>query len=177
MILASLNRSLHSLTTLRGRYSYRNLCRIDLSEWVSCNWKPLLSYSLEITYLTQGWISFIFKSTEDSSAILEQFWTIDGGSLMMKHWRINFDPLQDYFRLRHLWVLLPGLPLHLWNQKSLEAIANTLGRFICVDQLSLTASVKKVARVMVEIDIHDGLCWNAWILIGVVRFTDRDWIT
>jgi hypothetical protein len=76
---------------------------------------------------------------------------------MLKHWRINFDPLQDYFRLRHLWVLLPGLPLHLWNQKALEAIANTLGHYICVDHLSLTTSVKKVARVMVEIDIHDGL--------------------
>jgi hypothetical protein len=86
-----------SLTTLVGRYSYINLCRIDRSEWVNFNWKPLSSYSLEITYLTQGWISFIFKTTEDSSAILEQFWTIDGGSLMLKCWRINFDPIAGLF--------------------------------------------------------------------------------
>jgi hypothetical protein len=146
-----------SLYPLVGRLSYKYLCQTDLSKWVNNNWKPILTYTSKITYLTQGWLFFSFKSPEDSTSILEQLWTIDDDSLMLKQWRISFDPLQDYFRLRHFWVLLPGLPLHLWNQKALEAIGNSLDRFICVDLQVLTASEKKVARVMVEIDIHDGL--------------------
>jgi hypothetical protein len=49
------------------------------------------------------------------------------------------------------------LPLHLWNAKALEAIGNTLGRFISIDKEAITAPVKKVAKVLVELDIHKGL--------------------
>jgi hypothetical protein len=75
---------------------------------------------------------------------------------MLKRWRVSFDPSQDYFRLRHLWVLLPGLPLHLWNKKALMAIGNSLGCFISVDSKTLTGPDKKLARILVEIDIHEG---------------------
>jgi hypothetical protein len=47
--------------------------------------------------------------------------------------------------------------LHLWNEKYLLAIGNSLGRFICVDSKMLTGSDKKLARILVEIDIHEGL--------------------
>jgi hypothetical protein len=76
---------------------------------------------------------------------------------MLKRWRVSFEPSQDYFHHRHLWVLLPSLPLHLWNEKSLEAIGNTLGCFISVDKEAIVAPVKMVAKVLVELDIHEGL--------------------
>ena len=76
---------------------------------------------------------------------------------MLKRWRVSFDPTIDYFRYRHLWVLLLGLPLHFWNAKALEAIRNYLGKFIMVDDEALLASDKKIGRVLVEIDIHAGL--------------------
>jgi hypothetical protein len=125
--------------------------------WVHSNWWPLIGYDLEITHLTHGWICFCFKTPEDCTLILERLWTLDGGSIMLKRWRISFDPTQDYFRHRHFWVLLPGLPLHFWNLKALESIDNALGRFICVEPQSLKSSNKKMAKVMVELDIHDGL--------------------
>ena len=76
---------------------------------------------------------------------------------MLKHRRTNFNPSQDYFQLRNFWVLLPRLPLHLWNPKALDSIGNTLGHYICMDSLSLTGSKKKMEKFMVEIDIHDRL--------------------
>jgi hypothetical protein len=76
---------------------------------------------------------------------------------MLKRWRPCFDPSQDYFRFRHFWVLLPGLPLHLWSQKALESIGNTLGWFICVEPLTLTGPDKKMEKVLTEIDIHECL--------------------
>jgi hypothetical protein len=56
---------------------------------------------------------------------------------MLNWWWISFDPDQEYFQLRHLWVLLFGLLLNLWNEKALTAIGNALGRFIHVDGLFL----------------------------------------
>jgi hypothetical protein len=76
---------------------------------------------------------------------------------MLKRWHISFNPAQDYFRLRHLWVLLPGLPLYLWNSKALEAIGTSLGKVLVVDLKVLEAPIKRVARVLVELDIHEGL--------------------
>jgi hypothetical protein len=53
---------------------------------------------------------------------------------MLKHWRTRFDPATEYFSLCHVWVLLHGLSLQLWNKKSLEVIGNLLGRFLNVDE-------------------------------------------
>jgi hypothetical protein len=76
---------------------------------------------------------------------------------MVKRWRVSFDPAQDYFRFRHFWVLLSGLPLHFWHAKALEAIGNSLGKFISADLGALKANDKRICKVLVEIDIHSGL--------------------
>jgi hypothetical protein len=67
-------------------------------------------YSGGIT-LSKGWMGFIFKSLEDSTLILNKFWSYGGGSLMLKRWRVGFNPETEYFSFRHLWILLSGLPL------------------------------------------------------------------
>ena len=54
-------------------------------------------------------------------------------------------------------MLLPGFPLELWTQNVLEGLANSVGKFIRVDKNSLHSMDKKVARVMVELDIAQGL--------------------
>jgi hypothetical protein len=146
-----------ALCSLVGRLSYRHLCTTYLEDWVEKTWRPLLGYVPTFSHLGCGWIYFQFKSPEDSTNILECLWTLDGSSLMLKRWRVSFDPSQDYFRHRHLWVLLPGLPLYLWNEKSLVAIGNSLGRFISVDPKSLVGPDKKMARILVELDLHEGL--------------------
>jgi hypothetical protein len=78
-------------------------------DWVQSTWFPLLGYTPEVIFMTRGWFGFRFKSTEDTLIVLDKFWVIDGCSLMLKHWRVSFDPVQDYFQFHHLWVLLPGL--------------------------------------------------------------------
>jgi hypothetical protein len=77
-------------------------------------------YSGYFSILKGGWFGFHCKTPEDASLLLSSFWTYDGSSLMLKRWRLAFNPDTDYFQHRHLWVLLPGLPLHLWNEEALE---------------------------------------------------------
>jgi hypothetical protein len=45
---------------------------------------------------------------------------------MLKIWRVGFDPVSEYFQFRHIWVLLPGLPIQFWNEGALKAIGNEL---------------------------------------------------
>jgi hypothetical protein len=76
---------------------------------------------------------------------------------MLKHWRVAFDPMTKHFQYRHLWVLLPGLPIHLWNEGALQAISDAMGKFIALDNQTLVTPSRKVGRILVELDIHCGL--------------------
>jgi hypothetical protein len=111
----------------------------------------------EVFFLSKGWLGFLCNCPEDVATLLDGIWVNGKNSLMLKRWRIAFNPETKYFSLRHLWVLLPGLPLFLWNEGALTAIGNSLGKFLMVDRVVLAASARKVGRVLVELDIHQGL--------------------
>jgi hypothetical protein len=88
-----------ALCVLVGRFLYRARCTLPLVEWVHTTWLPLLGYLPEIVYLTKGWFGFRFKKVEDTATILEKPWIFYGASLMLKRWRVSFDPALDYFAL------------------------------------------------------------------------------
>ena len=73
---------------------------------------------------------------------------------MLKRWWLAFDPMIEHFQLHHMWVLLLGLPMNMWNEGSLRAIGDALGRFITLDYMTLENSARKVGRILVEVDIH-----------------------
>jgi hypothetical protein len=81
-----------ALCGLVGRISYNNLCKVSLPVWVEKTWAPILGYVPEILFLTKGWLGFICKSLEDLTLLLDNRWVIGGSSLMLKRWRVAFDP-------------------------------------------------------------------------------------
>jgi hypothetical protein len=97
-----------SLCALVGRISYKSLSTHPLEDWIKLHWYPLLGYSPEVLYLKKGWLGFNCKSPEDASLLLNTLWVFGGSSLMLKRWRMAFNPDTDYFQHRHLWVLLLG---------------------------------------------------------------------
>jgi hypothetical protein len=165
-----------SLCALVGRLSYRSLCNHPIIDWMQISWVPLLGYYPDLLTLSRGWFGFVFKNPEDTVLILERLWVFEGSSLMLKCWRVRFDPISEYFSFRHLWVLLPGLTLQLWNAKALEAIGNELGRFIKVDEIYLQSPDKIMAKVLVEVDLHPGLLeileidWRGLILVQILDY-------
>ena len=50
--------------------------------------------------------------------------------IYLNKWTPDFDPNQDVPSIVHVRVRLPHLPFHCWNSGSLEAIGNTLGKYI-----------------------------------------------
>lgn len=66
---------------------------------------------------------------------------------------------------RHL-MLLPGFPLELWTQNVLEGLANSVGKFIRIDNKNMFGMEKKIARVMLEFNITRGLPAEVEIIWG-----------
>ena len=56
-----------------------------------------------------------------------------------------------------VWVRLLGLPWELWNPESLSDIGNALGTFIEVDLSYQQTKIKKVARILVSLNIRTSL--------------------
>jgi len=54
-------------------------------------------------------------------------------------------------------VLLPSLPLQLWNHKALEAIGSVLGCFIKIDEEAMLLSDRRMEKILEEIDVNGGL--------------------
>jgi hypothetical protein len=52
---------------------------------------------------------------------------------------------------------LPGLPWNFWNLEALQAIRNSSGTFIAVDDLTLMENSRKMEKVLVAMEIHSGL--------------------
>ena len=98
---------------LIGRLEY---CQMGKKEWVSWaleHWKPFLSYVPMISLLARGWIVFVFLEDSHATTILNSLWRIGGGSLVLDRWHVNFDPLRERVKKRHLWVFLLALPFPL----------------------------------------------------------------
>jgi hypothetical protein len=96
-----------SLCALVGRFSYKTRCTTTFREWMHSHWLPICGYLPEFHTLTFGWFAIVFKAPEDVEQIMKSFWDYEGGNLMLKRWRMGFDPATDYFSHRHVWVLLP----------------------------------------------------------------------
>jgi len=81
-----------ALNALVGHFSYRSRYSTPLSAWVKLHWLPILGYEPEVFYLSRGWFDFKFHTSYDTSNFLERLWSFDEGSLVLKRWKISFDP-------------------------------------------------------------------------------------
>ena len=86
-----------TMCALVRRFTYRAMRRKGIIGWVANTWSPLLGYTPKSMILTWGWYCFIFKTPKDSMKVLQDTWVLNGGSLMLKRWRVGFDPASKYF--------------------------------------------------------------------------------
>ena len=65
-----------------------------------------------------------------------------------------------------VWVRLPHLPLHCWNDETLHEIGNSLGKYI--DKAEPKGPLFSCAKICVEVDPQKGLpeivslCMDGW---------------
>ena len=86
---------------------------------------------------------------------------------------MDFNPLVQNIYKRHLWVLLLRMPFQFWLEELLMKIANHIGNFIVVDKAALWSEDRRMAQVMVELDILEGLLESFLINWGDISFEQR----
>jgi hypothetical protein len=126
-----------------------------VEEWVKRNWLPLVSEGIKIYFVGKGFFVFLFNKPEDRGLIFRNGpYFMGPQGLYLNKWSTDFDPAQDVPRAVPVWVRLPHLPLHCWNQGSLRSIGNALGKYI--DQAPRKDQYS-CARICVEVDLEIGL--------------------
>ena len=69
-----------------------------------------------------------------------------------------------------IWVRLPALPLHFWDLYHFRRIGDILGAFLEADLSYLETNEKKVARILVNLNLREGLAeyinmdWGSMII-------------
>lgn len=142
---------------LIGRFEYTSGTKLEITEWVNRVWVPLTGMAPRINLLPNRWFLFTFSEAAHLDMILSTFWEFKRVSLFIKRWHLNFDPLKENQTLRHIWMLIPGLPIELWTEDVIKGIADSVGRFVRFDKQNLFGMDRRYAKVMVEIDLKGGL--------------------
>ena len=68
---------------------------------------------------------------------------------------------------------MPALPFSLWNKDFFISFANTLGRFVALEKDFHLIFDKRMAKVLVEMDVSKGLLPDINIVCSISIFTQR----
>lgn len=120
-------------------------------------WVGVVRYKPKILFLVKGWFCFLFGLAEDADRVLSRMWVVKSDNLMLKRWHTTFNLDKEPLIFRHLWVIFPGFPLVFWNFEAFTTIGNAIGKFLHVDLKHLTGSDRRMGRILVEVDLNEGL--------------------
>jgi hypothetical protein len=73
----------------------------------------------------------------------------------LNKWTPYFNPENDISVTVPVWVRLPHLPLHCWNDEVLKFIGNNLGTYI--DKAKPKDGMMACVQICVEVDLEKGL--------------------
>lgn len=78
--------------------------------------------------------------------------------------------LTEPLNVHPIWVGLIDLSLHFWEHSCYEAIINSIGRFLKVNEATSSMDHTTFARILVDIDISSPLSGDVVLMVG-----DRPW--
>ncbi len=84
---------------------------------------------------------------------------------------INFVPERETFTSVPVWVRLYSLPLDYWQNESLAAIGNKLGRYVKASEATRRGKYTSFARICVEMDLLGALPYEV-----ILEVFDEEWV-
>ena len=79
----------------------------------------------------KGYFAFIFEKNEDQDLVFRNGpYFMGPRGMYINKWGLAFDPEKYIPKVIPVWVKLPHLPLHCWNDEDFRVIGNTLGKYI-----------------------------------------------
>jgi hypothetical protein len=124
--------------------------------WLEANWRKLIKGQLSAAFCGKGFFAFLFEKKEDRDLIFHSGpYFMGARGMYLNKWTPDFSPENDIPSAVPVWVRLPFLPLHCWNDETIRNIGNTLGKFI--DRSEPKDGLQACARLCVEVDLEKGL--------------------
>ncbi|XP_030479180.1 uncharacterized protein LOC115696418 [Cannabis sativa] len=108
-----------------------------------------------IPRMNSGFTLVSFSDEETRDLIFETVVIhFDKKLVILRPWTTDIDSAR-MVKSVPVWVRLNGLNLQHWGKKSLSALVSTIGKPIMVDKVTLSRTMIKYARVLVDIRISD----------------------
>ena len=159
---------------LVGNMEFVKLFLLDLMNWVRDKWKPLNKMVLRVLMLMNDQFCFIFLLVEDQKILIEdRFWVIEYGTLVLLRWHSGFNPWKERLKKMNLWVFLIEFSLHCWNLARFMVVDKAIGHFILIEEYFMLASVIRLPRMLVQVDILEGLPTELEVVWGGGLFVQR----
>jgi hypothetical protein len=107
------------------------------------------------SFCGKGFFSFLFEKKEDRYLVFRSGpYFMGARGFYLNTWMPYFNLENDIPLEVSVWVCLPFLPLHCWNDDTLLAISNILGTYI--DRAEPKDNRRACARIYVEVDLEKG---------------------
>jgi len=161
-----------SKQTLVGRVNGRTFAVDTVYNWMKEEW-GFLGYIPEVIELNRKWFAFTFQSEEQTQSILRGVWSIQNSPMMLKPWSPMFDASRERVDTIPIWVRLPGLPPFYWEEKYFKRIGNKIGEFLEADNSFVDTRQRKMARILVNINVREGLGEEVDIVFGPFQHTQK----
>lgn len=97
-------------------------------------------------------------------------WSMEHSPMLLKRWHPLFDGSRERVDLVPIWVRLPRLPLPFWTEEHFSKIENLLGSFLEADLSFKVTKLKRVAKIVVNITIREGLVGDMQMDWGPYHF-------
>ena len=89
--------------------------------------------------------------------VLKGNWKWENTRLFLKHWMPLFDPRIERYDSLPIWVKLPNFPFEYWSVEFFKMIGNSIGTFLEADLSFLKTGICFLGKVLVLIDMRNGL--------------------
>ena len=126
----------------------------NLYKWIHSTWTD----ECEISLCSKGFFMVFFHHSEDHHGVFKLgpwFWGREG--LFITPWVVYFDPNKTLVTKTLVWIRLIDLPLHFWITRSLEAIGNSIVKFLKIDIDREKSGLATYSRICVEAYLSKGL--------------------
>ena len=143
--------------TMVGNIIGKNVSIPLIEKLINSSWAKHLGVIRELEGLTRGWFALNFTQQEHVNWVLARNWSIDQCLVLLKLWTPNFDASRERVDEVPIWVRLPGLPRQYWSKEHFICIGNILGTFLEVDLSFKVTKLHRVAQILVNINVREGL--------------------
>lgn len=121
--------------------------------WLEANWRKLIQGQMSAAFCGKGFFAFLFEKKEDTDLIFRSGpYFMGARGMYLNKCTLDFSPENDIPSAVPVWVRLPFLPLHCWNDETIRNIGNTLGKYI--DRVEPREGLQACARLCVEVDLE-----------------------